>query len=338
MVANRIMKIALCCSGKVNIVASEEDDVPCMCSDVTHNNAFSNAEYAAVFDPLDGSSNVDSGLPTGTIFGIYRKTRLQPGANEETCKQRGRELVAAGYCLYSAATHLAITLRTGLHLFTLDDVTGEFYLTKSHLKMPSLAAKATQPILYSFNDANSMHWEPAVTSFLRDLKSHRVPSLQHLQTQASQTEGAKEEAKTRKVSARYMGALVADLHNILLNGGIFGYPAQYTSSSSSATKRLSAGKLRLVYEASPLALVVEEAGGRASNGYSRILDLPVHNNVHQRTPLFLGDADLVSALEHYLSFYKAEAREGGGDGGGAEAGALVSTSDGLSYLSSADLL
>lgn len=276
VIANRIMKISLCCSGKVSIVASEEDDEPCLCSAVTStiSDTFT-GEYAAVFDPLDGSSNIDSGLPTGTIFGVYKNPSYGIPDPMKTVTQRGNNLVVAGYCLYSAATHLVITLRTGLHMFTLDDVTGEFYLTRSNLRIPRIGP------IYSFNDAKGDDWEPGTKNFLKDLKAKRIPGLTEYGNQKEPT-------------SRYMGALVADAHNILLNGGgVYGYPGTLSSPR---------GKLRLLYEANPLALILEEAGGSATNGRRRILDLQV-NSIHERTPLFIGSADLVSALTRYNSFY-----------------------------------
>ena len=272
VIANRIMKNALCCSGKISIVASEEDDKPCLCSAVTDNSAFSAGEFAAVFDPLDGSSNIDSGLPTGTIFGIYQNPKYGPKDPLTTTTQKGSELIVAGYCLYSAACHIVITLRTGLHIFTLDDVTGEFYLTRSNVRIPR-----SGPI-YAFNDANAATWDPAVTYFLSDLKSKNILSRKC----------------TKNPSARYMGALVADVHNILLNGGIFGYPG---------SKKKPEGKLRLLYEANPIALMIEEAGGMASNGFGRVLDMSV-KDVHQRTPLFVGSIEEVSELQRYMNFFQ----------------------------------
>jgi fructose-1,6-bisphosphatase I len=167
VIANRIMKTSLCCSGKVSMVASEEDDVACLCSEVTDNSAFS-GDYAAVFDPLDGSSNIDCGLPTGTIFGVYKKPRYGQTDPMSTIKQKGSELVVAGYCLYSASTHIVLTLRTGLHMFTLDDVSGEFHLTKSSIKMPRSGS------IYSVNDANARLWEPAMRHYIDDFKSGKL--------------------------------------------------------------------------------------------------------------------------------------------------------------------
>lgn len=250
-----------------------EDNEACLCSQVVDNQAFS-GPYAAVFDPLDGSSNIDSGLPTGTIFGVYRKPKYGVSDPDTTVRQRGSNLVVAGYCLYAASTHIVLTMRTGLHMFTLDDVSGEFHLTRSNIKMPR-----TGPI-YSINDANDKIWEPGMRHFLSDLKNKCLKGV----------------TCDKSPTLRYMGALVADAHNIILNGGIFGYPG---------TIKAPKGKLRLLYEANPLALIIEEAGGWASNGRTRILELPI-TGLHDRTPLFLGSVEQVAALEKYLDFYSLQ--------------------------------
>ena len=267
VIANRIMKQALCCTGKVSIVASEEEDEPCLCSMVT-DSTFS-GEFAAVFDPLDGSSNIDSGLPTGTIFGVYRNPSFGSSNPEDVIKQRGSNLVVAGYCLYAASCTICLTMRSGLHMFSLDDVTGEFYITRKNVRVPRAGG------IYSFNDANSKGWPSGVNSFLNDFKAKRI---QH------------KPAKTP--TSRYMGALVADVHNILLNGGIFGYPG---------TEKAPAGKIRLLYEANPIALIFEAAGGMATDGFSNILDLPVPA-IHVRTPVFFGSPEPVKQLKEYLAF------------------------------------
>ena len=272
VIANRILKTSLCCSQSVSIIVSEEDDEPCLCSNVIDNVAFS-GDFAAVFDPLDGSSNIDSGLPTGSIFGIYRKRKFGATDAMSTVTQKGSDLLVAGYCLYSAASHIVLTLGTGLHMFTLDEYTGEYYLTKSNIKMPR-----SGPI-YSFNDVNKNKWNDAgVDHFLTDLKDGKRHGFDPKPTQ------------------RYMGALVADAHNILLHGGIFGYP--------SATDKPN-GKLRLLYEANPLALIFEEAGGRATDGRKRILDINVEE-IHQRTPLYLGSVQQIRNLEKYINFFSDE--------------------------------
>ena len=257
-------------AGHLAGMASEEMDDPYQIQ-----TQFPRGKYMLVFDPLDGSSNIDSGLPTGTIFGVYRDPKFGPKEPVLTIKQRGRQLVAAGYCLYSASCHLVITMRSGLHMFTLDDSTGEFYLTRSNIRMPRSGPT------YSFNDVYASEWEPGVRTFLQDLKAKQLTGF-----------SAEVNAK-KKPTARYMGALVADAHNIIMNGGIFGYPGTINKPK---------GKLRLLYEANPLALVMEEAGGMASNGRTRILDLTV-DDIHQRTPLFIGSVDEVMALERYQKFF-----------------------------------
>ena len=276
VVANRIMKIALCCTGEVSLIASEEDDEPCLCSKITDNAAFT-GKYTAVFDPLDGSSNIDSGLPTGTIFGIYKAPEFGPADPLTTVKQRGSNLLVAGYCLYAAATHLVITIRNGLYMFTLDDVTGEFYLTRANIRIPKIGP------IYSYNDANFDGFSTSVKYFLNDIKKKNLSGVNY------ESYGS----ENKSPSARYMGALVADAHNILLNGGIFTYPP---------TKSHENGKLRLLYEANPMALIFEQAGGAATNGLTRILELQV-NEIHQRTPLFIGSKDLVGAMSRYTNFY-----------------------------------
>jgi len=271
VIANRIMKQALCCSGKVSIVASEEEDEPCLCSTVT-DSTFS-GEFAAVFDPLDGSSNIDSGLPTGTIFGVHRNPSFGPKDPLSVVQQRGSNLVVAGYCIYAASCTLCITLRAGgLHMFTLDDVTGEFYLVRKNVRIPQAGG------IFSFNEANAKGWSPGVNNFLSDFKAKRV-----------------QRKPAKSPTARYMGALVADAHNILLNGGIFGYPG---------TDKAPAGKIRLLYEANPIALIFEAAGGAGTDGYGRILDLPI-GGVHVRTPVFFGSPEPVQQLQQYLQFARA---------------------------------
>lgn len=271
VIANRILKTALSCTGQISILASEEEDEPTRCSDLVGGLA-SSGTYSAVFDPLDGSSNIDPGLPTGTILGIYKNPTHGDPSPVSMVTQRGSELVAAAYCLYSSSTHLALTMRSGLHLFTLDDVSGEFFLTRSNLRIPRSGP------LYSFNDANDRDWSPAIRHFISDLKSGSSPYM----------------PTTKKRSARYAGSLVADLHNILINGGIFGYPG--TTSKPN-------GKLRLVYEGNPMALLVEDAGGKATTGRQRVLDVEV-KDVHQRIPLFIGSAEEVTAVEKYCEFYE----------------------------------
>jgi fructose-1,6-bisphosphatase I len=258
LISNKIMKNAICCSGKVCGIVSEEDEYVCRCSDITNNVAF-NGEYFVVFDPLDGSSNIDCGLPTGTIFGIYKKPKFQIGITNEAYTQKGSNLILSGYCLYSASTNLVICYDNKVNMFMYDDSLNQFILTDINIKIPKKGN------IISFNEANYNNWNSNIKKYINYIK------------------------KTKGYTSRYMGALVADTHNILTNGGIFGYP------SSKSTPN---GKIRLVYEANPLSYIIETAGGKAINGSSPILNLQV-DKIHQRTPLFYGSYDEVSLLETF---------------------------------------
>eukprot|EP01031_Cornospumella_fuschlensis_P039979 gene39979-48700_t len=280
VLANNIFKEALASCGAVAVLASEEDELPTSCRDGS--STFTDGQvnvphhgYAIVFDPLDGSGNVASGLPTGSIFGVYRSLGSNSSAlsltTDPSLCQKGTELVAAGYCLYSTAAHLVVTARCGVHMFALDEQRAQFVLCRRHWRIPASGR------LYSLNEAYSPDFSPALACFLADLKAGRL-------------RGGPQGAQGSPPTARYTGALVADIHNILLHGGIFGYPA---------TARAPRGKLRLAYEANPIAAVLEDAGGRASDGKQRILDVPVEH-IHQRTPLFAGSVGEVTALEAYL--------------------------------------
>ena len=260
LLSNNIMKNAICCSSKVNCVVSEEDTYISKCSDITDNVSF-NGDYFVVFDPLDGSSNIDSGLPVGTIFGIYKKNNYQIGINDDTIKQKGSNLILSGYCLYAASTNFVICHDKKVNHFMYDDLSNQFILINTDIKIPNSGN------IFSFNEANYDTWFYNMKSYIKNVK------------------------KIKKYTSRYMGALVADTHNILINGGIFGYPE---------SNILPNGKLRLVYEANPLSYIIESAGGKSTNGYKSILDLQV-NKIHQRTPLFMGSTEDISLLEH---FYK----------------------------------
>lgn len=268
VVTNRILKAALCASGGVSCVASEEEDVPQLCSSVLDNALFT-GKYAVVFDPLDGSANIDVGLSAGTIFGIYRRPH-GCGADdaERQILQPGSELCAAGYCLYGSSTTLVLTVGQGMgvHGFCLDDTRGEFVLRHEAMRVPARGC------IYSFNEGNFMDWLPPVQEYVKAVKAGN-----------GQT--------GRRYTARYQGALAADAHNILMRGGIFGYPGSASKPN---------GKLRLVYEANPMSFLMEEAGGAGSTGVARILDLPP-NAVHQRVPFFLGSREDVLELEAHLA-------------------------------------
>ena len=216
--------------------------------------------YILVFDPVDGSSNIDVNVSIGTIFSIYRKTSTGSVAHSDFLR-RGREQVCAGYIIYGSSTMLVYTTGSGSHGFTLDPSLGEFLLSNEHIEIPRKGQ------YYSANEGNYPRWDTPVRRYVDQLK-----------------EGP------QSYSARYIGSLVADFHRNLLKGGIFLYPGDSKSPN---------GKLRLLYEAAPLAFVVEQAGGAASNGTQPIMDLQA-TELHQRTPLFIGSRDDVATLEEFV--------------------------------------
>ncbi len=269
VLCNTIMLRAFCGGGSSSIhsVASEEEDEPRCCSDVMMDSAFAVGDYIAVFDPIDGSKNIDSSLPVGSIFGIYKN---QPGSNidESTFLQDGKGLVAAGYCLFSATTVLVLTHGQGVDGFTLDPDSGKFLHTLKDIRIPRKGN------IYSFNEANYRGFDEPVQKYL-DLQKEKTDE---------------------KLTARYVGALVADVHNILINGGIYGYPSTRSNPN---------GKLRLLYECAPMAMIMEQAGGAASTGHKRILDVKP-KEIHARSPLFLGSVENVFELDQFYEYYEAD--------------------------------
>jgi fructose-1,6-bisphosphatase I len=221
-----------------------------------------------VFDPLDGSSNIDVNVSIGTIFAIYRKVTGAERGSLEDCLQPGRNQLAAGYIVYGSSTMMVYTSGSGVHGFTLDPSIGEFILSHPNIRIPEAPLRP-----YSVNEGYAPRWDERVRAFVEHLKSQSSP----------ESGGA--------FSSRYIGSLVADFHRTLLRGGIFLYPADSKSPS---------GKLRLLYEASPLAMIAVAAGGRASDGHQSILDIPP-TELHQRTPLFIGSRDLVDMAEGFLA-------------------------------------
>ncbi len=223
------------------------------------------SKYIIHFDPLDGSSNIDANISIGTIFSIYkRKSESGPGTLED-CLQQGTNQVAAGYIIYGSSTIMVYTTGRGVHGFTLDPTVGEFLLFYENIQIPKRSKT------YSINEGNYTKWSEGLRKYVDDLKSD------------NKTAG-------RPYSARYVGSLVADFHRNLLYGGIFMYPGDTKNPN---------GKLRLLYEANPLAFIVEQAGGRASSGSQRILDI-VPLNLHQKTPLFIGSEEDVNEAEKFL--------------------------------------
>lgn len=227
---------------------------------------FPTGEYILIFDPLDGSSNIDVNVSIGTIFSIHRKVGDSPGGTMGDCLQAGCRQLAAGYVLYGSSTMLVYTSGKGVHGFTLDPSIGEFLLSHPNIKIPEPPSRT-----YSCNEANYPGWSPGQQALMRRLK--------------------RLEGNGPTYSSRYIGSLVADFHRTLLKGGIFMYPADAKNPS---------GKLRLLYEGAPMAFVCEQAGGMASDGATRILDLEPEG-LHQRTPLYIGHAGMVQMAEEYLT-------------------------------------
>jgi fructose-1,6-bisphosphatase I len=225
------------------------------------------AKYIVAIDPLDGSSNIDVNVAVGTIFSIYRRISTNGPATLTDVLQAGTAQVAAGYIIYGSSTMLVYTTGKGVNGFTLDPSIGEFCLSHPELKMPKTG------LIYSINEGNYVHFPAGVKRYIKYCQQE-------------------DKASQRPYSSRYIGSMVADLHRNLIKGGIFIYPV--TSAAPS-------GKLRLVYECNPMAFIIEQAGGRATNGYHRILDLPV-TELHQRSPIFIGSETMVKQAEQFYRY------------------------------------
>ncbi len=242
--ANKLFIRMMRTQGAVCAVASEEDD------DVVH---FDNGgKYVVTMDPLDGSSNIDVNVSIGTIFSIYRRISTGPKATLEDFLQPGNAQVAAGYIVYGSSTMLVYSTGHGVNGFTLDPSIGTFCLSHPDMRTPPEGS------IYSVNEGNWFEFSDGVRAYIEDCKK-------------------------QKMSARYIGSLVADFHRNLLKGGIYLYPG---------TTKVPNGKLRLLYEANPLAFLVEQAGGMATDGTTRILDLKP-TELHQRCPLYIGSKGMV---------------------------------------------
>ncbi|KNE65744.1 hypothetical protein AMAG_09722 [Allomyces macrogynus ATCC 38327] len=261
VLANEIFINSLRSSGKVAIMVSEEDEDVIIVSAKDRDPA--GHAYAVVFDPLDGSSNIEAGVSIGTIFGIYKVAPGSTGTAKDVLRA-GRDMVCAGYCMYGSSTSLVLSTGNGsVSGYTLDTTIGEFILTHPNIRIPARGK------IYSINEGNSVYWDSACTEYFSSLKTRTV------------------DGKPAPYSARYVGSMVADVHRTILYGGIFAYPAD---------KKSAHGKLRVLYECFPMAFLVENAGGRATTGTQRILDM-VPMAIHQRSPIFLGSRDDVADLE-----------------------------------------
>ncbi|WP_030006104.1 class 1 fructose-bisphosphatase [Picosynechococcus sp. NKBG042902] len=216
--------------------------------------------YTLLYDPIDGSSNVDINLNVGSIFSIRQQEGMDLDGDAADLLQNGHKQLAAGYILYGPSTMLVYSIGTGVHSFILDPSLGEFILAEENITMPNHGS------IYSVNEGNFWQWEDSIRDYIRYMHRH---------------EG---------YTARYSGALVGDLHRILMQGGVFLYPG---------TKKKPEGKLRLLYETAPLAWLIEQAGGKASTGTMPLLDF-VPTYLHQRTPTILGSVENVELVESFI--------------------------------------
>jgi fructose-1,6-bisphosphatase I len=235
-------------SGYVCALASEEMEKPIV---VPGN--WPHGKYMLLFDPLDGSSNTDNNMPLGAIFSVLRYPRADRLPAEEDLMRRGTEQIAAGYLLYGSSTMLVYTVGQGVYGFTLEPSIGEYLLSHEQIRIPEKGK------VYSTNEGNYHKWSAGTKQYVDSLK-------------------VTDKATGRPYSSRYSGCLVADVHRLLLGGGIYLYPGEVDKPE---------GKLRLLYEANPLAFVVEQAGGKASTGTLRMLDVEP-KKLHQRVPLIIG--------------------------------------------------
>ena len=258
--ADSIIFKALDHTGRLCVMASEERD-----EIIPIPERFPAGKYVLLYDPLDGSSNIDANVSIGTIFSIFRKKTSGERGTLEDCLRQGTEQVAAGYVLYGSSTMLVFTTGSGVHGFTYDPSVGEFLLSHDDIKMSKRGS------IYSVNEGNYERWDEGTKNYINYLK----------QTDKN---------TNRPYSGRYIGSLVADFHRNLLYGGIFLYPGD---------KKNPQGKLRLLYEANPLAFIVEQAGGYASDGRRRILDIQP-DQLHQKTPLIIGCYDDVKEAEAFI--------------------------------------
>lgn len=244
--ANEVLLQCLGVRDTVAVLVSEENEQP-----VTFDRALKTGTYVIIFDPLDGSSNIDVNVSVGTIFSIYRRPEKDAGNLDAAILQPGFKQVAAGYVVYGSSTIFVYTAGQGVFGFTLDPNIGAFVLSHENIRMPA------QGTYYSVNEANSHSFPDHYREYLERLRNGSLG---------------------RQYGSRYIGSLVADFHRTLLKGGVFLYPP---------TKAHPDGKLRLLYEANPLAFIAEQAGGLATNGTGRIMEIQPQQ-IHQRTPLAIG--------------------------------------------------
>lgn len=246
--------------GHLCVMASEENE------DILHlPEQYPSGKYVLLYDPLDGSSNIDANITIGSIFSVYKRITASGKGTIDDCLQAGVHQVAAGYIIYGSSTMFVYTTGNGVHGFTLDPSVGEFLLSHENIRIP------TKGKIYSTNEGNLSNWDVGMAKYISYIKE-------------------KDSATGRPYSLRYIGTMVADAHRTLLYGGIFMYPSDAKNPD---------GKLRLMYECNPVAMIMEIAGGRASNGSKRILEIQP-TSLHQHTPLIMGSVEDVKLCEEFL--------------------------------------
>ena len=259
IIANEVLIEANEWGGHLAAMASEEMDsiylVP---------NRYPQGEYLLLFDPLDGSSNIDVNVSIGTIFSVLKKTEGSAGVSEADFLQQGSAQVAAGYCVYGPQTTLVLTVGDGVAMFTLDREQGSFVLTQEDVRIP------TDTQEFAINMSNMRHWAPPVKQYIEDCLAGKAG------------------VRGKDFNMRWVASMVADVHRILTRGGVFMYPWDQREPNKP-------GKLRLMYEANPMAWLVEQAGGAATNGQQRIMDIQP-TELHQRVSVFLGSKNEVARI------------------------------------------
>lgn len=247
--------------GHVCVMASEENE------DILHiPDEYDAGKYVLLYDPLDGSSNIDANITIGSIFSIFKRVSTKGKGTLQDCLQPGYKQVAAGYIIYGSSTIFVYTTGHGVHGFTLDPSVGEFLLSHENIRIPSKGK------IYSLNEGNSCNWSDGMQRYVQYLKES-------------------DKTTNRPYSLRYIGTMVGDAHRTLLYGGIFAYPGD---------KKNPQGKLRLMYECNPMAFIIEQAGGKSSDGVKSILQVQP-TSLHQHTPVFLGSQEDITLCEEFLT-------------------------------------
>jgi fructose-1,6-bisphosphatase I len=259
VISNDIIKDQLASMSMVKGMASEEEDLPVACNE--------DGEYLVLFDPLDGSSNIDVNVTVGTIFSILKTTKDADASKADAYMQAGTEQVSAGYVLYGPSTILMLTTGEGVHSFTMDPATGEFILMRENIQIPAQTQE------FAINMSNQRFWLPEMQNYVADLLQGEEGPL------------------GKRYNMRWVAAMVAEIHRILTRGGIFMYPYDNRDPSKP-------GKLRLMYEGNPMSMLIEQAGGKASTAFDPIMEV-TPTDIHQRVSVVMGSADEVDTAIGY---------------------------------------